>query len=238
MIQIAQRTVGELVADNPLYAAVFKRRGIDFCCGGGRTVEDACDRAGIPLDELTNELLHASEQQTPGATPPPDTSDWSLDFLTRYIENVHHTYVRRQLPLLTSFTEKMARRHGDSTPDLLRIRDLVQTLATELSRHLEDEEGTLFPLVRDLEAGRVREVDTDTLLADLEDDHAEAGEAFRTLRALTDDFTPPSGACTTWRAAYAELEAFEDDLHRHVHLENNVLFPQLAARLGRTHAPA
>lgn len=227
---LRERTVGAVVAEDYLRAAVFSRRGIDFCCGGGKTVAEACRRAGAPVDEVVRELTAVHGRGAGKVWPEP--TGWDLDFLTRYIVNVHHRYVRESLPVLIGFTEKVASRHGEAHTELMRIRDLFADLAGELSAHLEEEEREVFPRIRALEASEgERPGDADAALSDLvtamEDDHARAGEILRTIRELTGGYRPPSGACPTWQATYAKLEEFEEDLHRHVHLENNVLFARL-----------
>ncbi len=225
----ADRTVGDVVAEDYRRGAIFKRFGIDFCCGGGIKVSTACERRGIPVEELERELLDAASR--PSRTAEPNPRDWELDFLADYIVNVHHRYVRENLPVLEAFASKVAKVHGPARPELARLALIVDALSTHLVRHMEDEETLIFPLVRALV--RARRGDYEALdegriacgsIAEMEDDHERAGALMREARELTGGFSPPEGACNTWRALYAKLEEFEDDLHRHVHLENNLLF--------------
>ncbi len=227
---LKDRTVGEVVAEDYARAAVFKRLGIDFCCGGDRSVQRACQQAGVGLEELEDALAAAD----PAVRRWPDPEGWDPAFLARYIVEVHHRYVRESLPVLRQFAQKVERVHGRTRPELGAIREKVSELAEELERHLEDEETEVFPLIAVLvdarQAGsRAMPADPEALLVALEDDHERAGTLMRELRELSDDFTPPETACNTYRALYAKLDEFEEDLHRHVHLENNVLFPRARA---------
>ena len=225
----ADRTVGDVVAEDYGRAAVFRSFGIDFCCGGGRTVGAACDEAGVAYEAVARALSGASGAGEPGV---PDPTSWELDLLAGYITGVHHGYVRATLPLLREFTSKVARVHGDRHPELQQIRELIGDLSVEMERHMAEEEEVLFPRIAALKSGAgpadagrgVR-----AAVSPLEDDHARAGDLMLRIRRLSGGFTPPPDACTTYRAAFAKLEEFEADLHRHVHLENNVLFPRAAA---------
>jgi regulator of cell morphogenesis and NO signaling len=230
-MDVAQRTIGELVAEDYRRAGVFKRYGIDFCCGGGRTVEAACTKRGIALDEMAAALREAETvPSTEGLRP--DT--WELDFLADYIVNVHHRYVRERLPMLLEFTRKVARVHGDAQPETVRIAGLVEAVADEMAAHMAKEEQVLFPYIKALAAERraglrpgapfFGTVRNPIRMMALE--HEQAGGHLAEIRQLSDDFTPPEHACNTYRVAYAQLREFEEDLHRHVHLENNILFPR------------
>lgn len=230
------RPVGEVVAEDYARAAVFKRLGIDFCCGGGQTVQKACDRVGISYESLEEELESVSLRGDESGWV--DPRGWDLDLLTAYIEKTHHRYVRKALPILDQFSEKVARVHGGNHPELLAVRALVEELSGEMERHMADEERDLFPRIAGMvESTEAAASDTmEALVAALEEDHDHAGGIMRQIRELTSDYAPPQGACATYRATFAMLEEFEEDLHRHVHLENNILFPRAAAlqaRMGR-----
>jgi len=235
---LAQRTVGEVVAEDYRRAAVFERYGIDFCCGGNRSVGDACEASGVVYDDVARALDEADA--APAAAS--DVRSWPLNELADHIVAVHHRYVRESLPPLLAFSEKVARVHGERHAELLEIQGLVSELAEELTRHMEAEENMLFPRVAEMAGmaragqqpgeGRPAGAATPALAAPLdmlEDDHEHAGDMVHRIRSLSGDFTPPEDGCTTYRAFYAELAEFESDLHRHVHLENNVLFPGLRA---------
>ncbi len=230
---LADRTVGELVAEDYARAGVFERLGIDFCCGGERSLRLACEQAGVALETLDEQLAGIE-----GAGHRwPDASGWEPTVLARYIVDVHHAYVRASLPTLARLSEKAARVHGEVHSELRTIRELVGDLSQELDRHLSEEESQLFPRVTDAlgavaRAGRAEPPSADHLLASLRDDHEHAGRLVRRIRRLSDDYRPPETACATYRTLYAKLRDFEEDLHRHVHLENNVLFPRVRSALG------
>ena len=235
-MQLAERSVGEVVAEDYARAAVFKRFGIDFCCGGNRSVGDACAAVGVEVADLESELGRGVAESRGGGGPFEDPRSWELDFLASYIAQVHHAYVRETLPVLVEFSTKIARVHGASRPELHEILALVKELAKELERHTDEEEEVLFPRIAALVAERKAAETGGTTgvtrvqdsIGHLEHDHDHAGELLRRIRRLSDDFTPPEMACSTYRATYAKLEEFEEDLHRHVHLENNILFPRAA----------
>ncbi len=213
---LRHRPVGDVVAEDYRRGAVFKQFGIDFCCGGRRTVEEACTRKGVSVKELEEALTAADFPR--GDDRLPDPRRWAPAFLADYIVNVHHTYCRETLPVVQAFAEKVARVHGERVPYLVEIDEKVRDLAREMEAHMEAEEEEVFPAIR---SGKV----TAEAFAQMEEEHEEAGGIMEEIRRLTDDFTPPPGACNTWRAMYAKLEELEGDLHRHVHLENNILFP-------------
>lgn len=227
---LRERTIGEVVAEDYARAAVFKRLGIDFCCGGDRTVGEACEQAGVRLD-LLQEALAGADRKARGW---PDPRGWDPSFLARYIVEVHHRYVRETLPVLVQLAQKVARVHGDRRPELHRIRDLVEELAAEMDLHMTDEEKNVFPRITALAVAQKDGAPADGSelrgpITTLENDHDHAGGLMRQLRELSDGYSPPAMACATYRATYAKLSEFEEDLHRHVHLENNVLFSQVLA---------
>jgi len=216
---LRNRPVGDVVAEDYTRATIFKSFGIDFCCGGGRTVGEACERKGVAFSDL-EAALEASDR--PRNASAPDTRGWPASFLIDYIVNVHHRYCRETLPVLQQFAMKVSRVHGGAYPALVEVNEKVQELAREMAIHMEAEEEEVFPAIAS--GGSPGSIEQ------MEADHDHAGALMRDLRELTSDFTPPDGACATWRATFAKLEEFENDLHRHVHLENNVLFR--AARAG------
>lgn len=224
---LASQTVGALVAEDYRRAAALKRYGIDFCCGGGLPLADACARKGVDVAEVVAAVEAESAHASDGALPRVDS--WPLALLIDYIVHEHHGYVREHVPALRAFTQKVARVHGPERPALHAIAATFDALADELEAHMEAEETEVFPLIRAV-AGGTADADTLARLVDaMEHDHEAAGTALRELRRLSGDYALPDPACATYRAAFVGLEAFEDDLHRHVHLENNVLFPRALA---------
>lgn len=234
---ILQRTVGELVAEDYRTATVFKRHGIDFCCGGGATLERVCAKKDLPVDDLVNALEQAVRGKASGNVRP---DSWSAGFLADFIVNEHHGYVRESLPLLREFTTKVARVHGHHEPALVEIASLFEQIADEMSLHMEKEERVLFPYIKRLDGDgavgdAVRSIpfgSVENPIRMMEDEHERVGSLMHQIRLLSNNYTPPEHACATYRVAFAKLEEFEDDLHRHVHLENNILFKKALALEG------
>lgn len=225
------QSVGSIVVATPAAAGVFERLGLDYCCGGSRSLADACVRAGVETDVVLAELDAV-------VAAPAAERDWSKESATAliaHIEAVHHTFMRRELTAITPRMERVLTVHGANHPEarLARIAELWRTAAAELWPHLEKEEQILFPMIRALEAGRAPSMHcgVEGPLAVMEMEHDQAGAAFAEIHALTGGYEVPAHACTTWRALWGGLEAFELDLHRHIHLENNVLHPK-ARRLA------
>jgi regulator of cell morphogenesis and NO signaling len=221
-------TVGSIVAEDYRAAAVFQKHGIDFCCGGQQLFADACRARGIDAVQVAAEL-DAAISSGPGA---PRFKTWSLELLARYIESNHHRYVRQAIDTLDAHTRKIAEVHGENHPELSEIATLFQGLAADLASHLQREEQVLFPHVYALVAaspmgsgGAAARASASETIREMEGEHEAAGAAMAKIRRLSGGFVPPGDACTTYRVTYQELAAFEADLHQHVHLENNILFP-------------
>lgn len=220
------QTVGELVAADYRKAEVFKRHGIDFCCGGGRTVAVACAKKGVSPEVLDRELIAVEERDNTAEEM--NFSSWNATKLIDYILYAHHSYVRENIPLLRGFNDKLARVHGAANPELVEIRRLFDEMATELEQHMMKEEQILFPRIKKMgEPGETPPSKAiEAPIRMMEQEHEHAGEVLAEIRRLSNDFVPPEHACTTYRVTYAKLEEFEADLHKHVHLENNILFPK------------
>lgn len=221
------QTIGEIVAQDYRTAGVFKRFGIDFCCGGKRPLKETCEEKGIDAALVEQELSVLQQQPTALQT---NYQDWSADFLADYIVNRHHTYVRKTIPEITAFAEKVARVHGKRHPETLGIFYNWQALAAELSAHLIKEENILFPYIKKLVNSQENIIapfgSVENPIHMMESEHEDAGELMRNIRNLSSDFTPPADACTTYRVLFSFLAEFETDLHEHIHLENNILFPK------------
>lgn len=225
--------IGELVATDFRAAAVFQQLGIDFCCGGKKSIADACRARNLSQDNV----LRALEQ----ACARPDRSlhfgQWEPDALASFIVRTHHGYVRDSLPALLTYTGKLAAVHGDRHPELREVAELTRQVADEMTEHMAKEEQVLFPyIVAIARASRTGEPipvapfgSIENPIRMMEHEHTSAGNAMTRIRQLTADFTPPVDACTTYRVCFEALAAFETDLHIHVHLENNVLFPSAKA---------
>ncbi|MGZ6057454.1 MAG: iron-sulfur cluster repair di-iron protein [Isosphaeraceae bacterium] len=225
------QTVREIAIEHPATVRVFESLGIDYCCGGKRTLKDACERAGVPV-ERTLDLLAQIEEHTPS-----EAANWagaSAQELIRHIVGRHHSYVRSETPCLTTMFDKVVSRHGQDHPELASIRDLFSALTQELFAHMLKEENVLFPYLEKLDAAVTRgEIPPPAVFGSVElpisrmlADHDDAGELLAKMRVLSSGYSAPESACPTYRALYHGLEEFERDLHQHVHLENNILFPR------------
>ncbi len=226
---LKQKTVADLVTENIKTAHIFKKHGIDFCCGGGISIERACEKKGIDYKILEEELMQVSNNDRTY-----NYKTWAPDFLTDHIVNVHHVYVEENLPLLLQYSDKVMKVHGHHDSELIEINNLVRTVAGELASHMKKEELILFPFIKKMVAAQEEGVTlprppfgtVDSPIAMMEEEHDAAGELFREIAELSNNYTPPAHACNTYKAFYAKLEEFENDLHLHVHLENNILFPK------------
>ena len=230
----AETTVGDVVVRDFRAAAVFHRYGIDFCCVGTRSVAEACADRGVRLDEVVEALEQACTGSPAGA---PRFSEWEPDTLIAYIVGNHHAYVRRALPVITAHTRKVAAAHGARHPELAEVAALWAGVAREMTSHMAKEETVLFPYISHA-AGAVRRGEAipeapfgsiDNPVRAMEHEHDATGDAIAQIRGLTGGYAVPEDACTTYRICLKELEEFERDLHTHVHLENNLLFPKARA---------
>lgn len=222
----ADRTVGELVAETPGLSRVFQRHQLDFCCQGGKTLRDACEKKNLDLDEIIAALAAEAGKSpqtadNPAELPPVELID--------YIVEKHHGYLRQELPRLHAMAKRVAQVHGTHTPPLIEVFEVFDALFIELDSHMTKEEQTLFPAIEAL-AGDTNEKapfpgSLDDPISMLRHEHDDAGNALTRLRSLTNDYDPPADACNTYRALFAGLADLEEDLHRHIHLENSVLFP-------------
>ena len=226
-------TLGEIAAKDLRKAEVFKKYGLDFCCGGKKTVKQACSEKGLDVTKIEQEL-QAADKNISTARPVP-YNDWSLDFLADYIVNTHHNYVRKSLPDLRSYSIKVASVHGANHPELLEIGKLVEEIYQELSSHMVSEETILFPYVKHIVASKnnaatsVKFRDYDSIKTPidmLEMEHESVGKSLETIRELSDNYALPEDSCASYSYLFNKLDEFENDLHIHIHLENNILFPK------------
>jgi regulator of cell morphogenesis and NO signaling len=228
-------TVGEIVAKDYRAAEVFKKHGIDFCCGGKKSVADVCAQKGLNPALIDMDLSALSQDAPSQNAVAADT--WPLGLLCDYIVQIHHTYTREKLPLLMEYATKVAKVHGHAWPENIEIAVLTRALQEEMTDHMRKEEEILFPYIKAIAGhnasdGRVGKPAFGTVanpIAVMESEHESAGDAIKEIRRLSHNFTPPEGACNTYRVLYKLLEEFESDLHKHVHLENNILFPRAVA---------
>ncbi len=224
-------TVGELVAKDYRKAQVFKKFGIDFCCGGKKSVKQVCAEKGISQDELEAELIAMDEAEQNRQA---EYDKWEPGFLADYIVNMHHKYVREAIPALYEYTTKIARVHGERHPELLDVVKHFTNVANELESHMPKEERVLFPYIKQLDEAKKSNVRLDkpsfgsiqSPINMMEMEHEHAGNELEKIREITNNYTLPADACATYTVAFKKLQEFEDDLFRHIHLENNILFPK------------
>ena len=224
-MELKEQKVGEIVRDDIRTAHVFKKYGIDFCCGGGISLDEACARKSVSIEVVSRDLALAVEVKD---EEQPDFNVWSAAELCDYIEEKHHTYVKENLPVLVAYAEKVASVHGHHHPELVDMRNLVLALNDDLTVHLHKEENILFPNIRhaiqdDTFASRLPFGKFENPVRMMEQDHEVAGDLIKEIRFLSKDYFLPDYACATWRAYFDLLESFEADLFMHIHLENNIL---------------
>lgn len=236
MNSLEELTVGEIVTDDYRTAGVFKKYGLDFCCGGKKKLSDACERKGLDVELLLDEINSLSEK----GTGEHNYKDWTPSFLVDYIINNHHRFVRKKLPEIRSYASKVAKVHGKSYPVLNEMLGTFLILKDEMLSHLEAEEKILFPYIKKMEdalatgkrtandgnPGSSNNGTAAQAISMMEEEHDEAGNLVAQLEQMSGSFSPPEDACATFRVYFQNLEAFRDDLHKHVHLENNILFPK------------
>lgn len=229
----ADRTIGEIVADDYRTARVFEDHGIDFCCGGKIALSEICRDKGIELAVIERELAAVKVASLDRSL---NYSAWELSFLMDFIVNTHHAYLHENMGQIAGYTRKIAEVHGSNHPEVLEIAEIFSKIVTDLADHLRYEQEVFFPAIKRCDAaGKSHAVpdatDLESIragLGKLQQEHEEVGEAIHRIRHLAKDYEIPGDACNTFRLTYQKLKEFEDDLHRHVHLENNILFPKAA----------
>ncbi|MBL7812938.1 MAG: iron-sulfur cluster repair di-iron protein [Bacteroidetes bacterium] len=234
MNNLLNKTVGEIVVESYKTAEVFKKYGIDFCCGGKVSLREVCQTKNIATDEI----LSAIQSSKSSAETVDIFRNITASKLCEYIVEKHHQYVNENIEIITPYATKVARVHGERHPELVEIARLFLDVCEELNSHMFKEENILFPYIMNLEnsidSGQIQSVTPFRTVADpirmMETEHESAGEKLRLISQLSHNYQPPDDACNTYVVLLAKLEEFENDLHTHVHLENNLLFP-MAQRL-------
>ncbi len=226
-----EETLGQIAAKDLRKAQIFKKHGLDFCCGGKKTVKEACAEKGLDVAAVEHELQQADKTENFRPLP---YNDWNLDFLVDYIINTHHSYIRKNLPDIRTYADKVMRVHGDFHPELIKIRQLVEAVNSELTAHMSKEEQILFPYIKKLayvQSGSQKfEKNPFGTVKDpinmMEMEHEVVGNYLEEMRKISKDYHLPEDACASYSLLYRMLDEFEDDLHMHIHLENNILFPK------------
>ena len=227
------RTVRELAVEIPNATRIFEKFGIDYCCGGKKPLDEACRAANLPI----HDVIQALETAASPASPTYDQLSGSLAELVDHIVKTHHKFTREEISRLQKLLSKVCSVHGQNHPELITIQSTFQHLAQELTMHLMKEENALFPYIIRMEEAVLQH---DPVLPPpfgsvqnpvrmMAEEHDGAGEAIRQIRAASRNFAAPPDACVSYRALYEALEGFEADLHQHIHLENNILFPRSIA---------
>lgn len=233
METVEHLTLSEIVIKYPFSANVFERYRLDFCCGGKKTLFTACSENGVPINSVREDLKQAFDTNV-SRNGKIGFQEMDLVLLMDYIESNHHAYVRNALPVIKSHLGKVVNAHGKAHPEMKQIAEFFEEVADEMTLHMQKEEMMLFPYIRDMvhakmepEAAAPPAFKTvRNPISVMEFEHERAGKMLESIRTLSGGYQAPADACTTFRLCLAELDEFERDLHKHVHLENNILFPK------------
>ena len=231
-----EKSVRELALENPASTRVFEKLGIDYCCGGKKSLEEACRAANLNIDQV----LASLEQLNEPAEAADEERNWDaepLGVLIAHIQQTHHKYTREEIARLGPLFEKVCSVHGRNHPELLEVYAAFKGLAQELSTHLMKEEMILFPYIVRMEAAVARKESfgpapfgsVQNPVSMMEHEHDSAGNALRAMKQASNGYSAPADSCVSYQTLYRALAEFENDLHRHIHLENNILFPRAVA---------
>jgi regulator of cell morphogenesis and NO signaling len=232
MSELNTQSLAQIVTLDHRAAAIFEKYHLDFCCKGKRSLQQACTEQQLPVDEITTELQNIFKKD-----PSHNENSFehlSLTQLVDYIVSNHHDYVKKEMPQIMAYLQRVASKHGDRHPEMYKVFEFFAAVKEEMEMHMQKEELILFPRIKELEKlshGNPAEMQLNVAylqgpITVMEHEHDNAGNILNEIRILTNDYTPPADACTTYRLSFAALKAFEIDLHQHVHLENNILFPK------------
>lgn len=232
----AEKTVREVALENPVATRIFEKLGIDYCCGGNRSLEEACRTANLPMDEVLDSLEMAEQSARAGQKDRNWTTEMLADLIA-YIISTHHKYVREEMARLGPLFDKVCSVHGKNHPELLQVRIGFQGLEQELTMHMMKEERILFPYIVRMEKSVIQKEpvlpppfgSVQNPVTMMEHEHESAGAALRAMRQASSGYAVPPDACISYQTLYQALAEFEADLHRHIHLENNILFPRAIA---------
>jgi len=230
MSKFLDKTIGEIVTEDYRAAKIFEAYKIDFCCNGNKKFNEVCRSKNLNPEKLTNEINSVIKQNDNGTM---DFSSWPLDLLADYIEKKHHRYIEERTPEIKQLLEKLCQIHGSNHPELFNIRDQFNQSAGALAIHMKKEELILFPYTRKVVASKQRNEkvtlpqfgSVESPIQAMMSEHNIEGERFREIAKLSDNYKTPADGCNTYKVTFSLLKEFEDDLHLHIHLENNILFP-------------
>jgi regulator of cell morphogenesis and NO signaling len=231
MKELMTKSLAQIVNSNHRAATVFEKYHLDFCCKGKRSLQQACTESELPVDDILSDLEKTTQQNNDKVSI--NFDNLSLSQLAEYIVTTHHEYVKKEMPAIAMYLQKVTSKHGGHHPEMLKVFEIFMAVKEEMEQHMQKEEVVLFPRIKELEKqigmGNQPQINITYLKAPItmmEHEHDHAGSALAEIRQLTANYNPPADACTTYRLSFAALEAFELDLHQHVHLENNILFPK------------
>ena len=227
---LISKTLSEIVTEQFQTASVFEKYNLDYCCKGKRSLQQACEDENVPINEIVEDIQNIYSQKINAL----NFNSFKLYQLSEYIIHTHHCYIKKEIPLILSYLEKVCTKHGNRHNELYKISELFVDLSNELMHHMHNEETILFPRIKQLEQDGFEPNAFDIKyyqylqlpIIDMEDDDEDADIIIAEIRKLTNNYTPPADSCTTFKILYASLQAFETDLHQYVHLENNILFPK------------
>ena len=227
---IEDLTLSEIVSHDYKAAGVFEKYNLDFCCGGSKPLSTACEEKGLDAVAVIKEILSTGMNSVNSDK----YNDWNLEFLIEYIINNHHTYVTRMIPIIAAHTRKIADVHGNNHPEVIEVAKIFERLYKDLKQHMLKEEQILFPFVKKLVEAKNNESVSEAPyfgtvknpIRIMEAEHQAAGDELHEIRHLTGDYYVPDDVCATYKATMQELKEFEEDLHKHVYLENYILFPK------------
>ena len=230
MNQLISKTLSEIVREQFQIASVFEKYNLDYCCNGKRSLQKACEEENVPVDKIVEDIKNIYSQKINML----DFNNIKLYQLAEYIVYTHHSYIKKEMPQILSYLEKVSTKHGKRYNELYKISELFVDLSNELTHHMHSEETILFPRIKQLEQNGFEPIPFDIThyqylelpIIDMEDDDEDADITMAKIKRLTNNYTPPADACTTFKLLYSSLHAFEIDLHQYVHLENNILFPK------------
>ncbi len=229
MKTVEQPTIGDYVAQDFRTAALFSKHKIDFCCKGNKTLDEVCQAKGLDMNQIEKEINAVLNSNVASEI---DFKSFSTPLLIHYILEKHHEYIQEKTPVILLYLDKLCKVHGDRHPELFEINTLFKISATDLLNHLQKEELVLFPFIKTMMAAlksneNIEQPHFGTVenpIAMLKHDHEAEGELFAKISELSNNYTPPDDACETYKVTYAMLKDYEQDLHKHIHLENNILF--------------
>jgi regulator of cell morphogenesis and NO signaling len=237
MTNISQQTLASIVTNNHSTVPVLEQYHLDFCCKGKRTLAAACEEKGLSVEDIAAALQKATAPTGSQIMP---FTQMTAEQLIGYILVHHHFYVKQSMPTIIGHLNKVAAKHGDTNPYMITVLNIFKEIQEEMTAHMQKEELVLFPRIKELEVlhnkaqqSNLEESYISAPIQAMESEHDHAGDLLYKIRELTSNYTPPADACTTFIVCLAELKEFEEDLHRHVHLENNLLFPLAKKMLNK-----